>query len=86
MNNVELEIRPPDQQTRTKPDIIIHDDILMKDERSTKSCKAFLDTIIYDIFRKEHKISIEKYNHRTFSARHLRELEKMRKHENKFEN
>ena len=86
IKNVQLEVRPPDQQTRQLPDIIIHDHVMIKDNHSIKSCKVYLDTIIYDIFRKEHKISIEKGNYKIFSAGSLGEKEKISDYENKFAN
>ena len=86
VNNVQLEVRPPDQDTRQLPDIIIHDNIVMKDKTSIKSVKLYLDTIIYDIFREEHQNKIHRGEYSIFSAGKLGELEKIRLYENRFEN
>jgi len=86
MNNVQLEIRPPEQNTRELPDIIIHDNVIIKDGFSIKSTKLYLDTIIYDIFRKEHRTEFEKMNYSIFSAGKLGENEKIKDYKNKFEN
>ena len=86
IKNIELEVRPPEQKSRTKPDIIIHDHIMIKDDHSIKSCKVFLDTIIYDVYRKEHRTDIENGICKIFSAGKLGEQEKIDKYKNKFEN
>ena len=86
LNNVQLEIRPADQDNRQLPDIIIHDNVVICEQTKIMSTKLYLDTIIYDIYRQEHKSKIEKGEYSIFSAGKLGESEKYRIYQNRFEN
>ena len=90
-----LEKRPSDlTKKRDKPDIAIHDNIILNIDGTVSQSKYYFDTIIYDIYRNDHvefvKKALDNDNDgkckmSLFSAGKLGEQDKIRDYRYKFE-